>query len=108
MTEAIRLVQGDTRPALVVTLNDKDTGDVINITGATVRMKFKEENASVLADTLVGTVLDGAAGLCKFDWGPTSLSGADGNYVGEIEITFADGGVQTVYDLLRFILREDL
>jgi hypothetical protein len=38
---------------------------------------------------------------------PTSLDGAPGDYEGEIEITFADSTIQTVYDLLKFKLRQD-
>jgi len=106
MADIIELVQGDTKPSLVVTLKDKKTGGVINITGATIRLKFKGIDDTELTDTLVGVVLDGAAGLGKFDWGVTSLSGEAGVYVGEVEITFSDGSVQTVYDVLRFNMRE--
>jgi hypothetical protein len=35
------------------------------------------------------------------------LTGDAGDYEGEIEITFADNQVQTVYDLLKFKVRED-
>jgi hypothetical protein len=33
--------------------------------------------------------------------------GEAGDYEGEIQITFVDGTIQTVYDLLKFKLRED-
>jgi hypothetical protein len=109
MAEKIRLVQGDTRPSLVTTLTDSTTGDAINITGATVRLKFRAAGATTLQATIVGTVTDGAAGTVVFDWSdePTSLDGAPGDYEGEIEITFADSTIQTVYDLLKFKLRQD-
>jgi hypothetical protein len=35
------------------------------------------------------------------------LSGPAGEYEGEVEITFADGQIQTVYDVLKFKVRED-
>jgi hypothetical protein len=35
------------------------------------------------------------------------LLGEAGDYEGEIQITFSDGTIQTVYDLLKFKLRED-
>jgi hypothetical protein len=35
------------------------------------------------------------------------LQGAPGDYEGEIEITFSDSQIQTVYDTLRFKVRED-
>ena len=107
MAEKIKLVQGDTRPALVTTLTDELTGLPINITGATVKLKFRAFGATVLSDTLVGTVTDGANGLCLFNWSALSLAGAPGDYEGEIEITFADTKVQTVYDLLKFKLRKE-
>jgi hypothetical protein len=109
MAEKIRLVQGDTRPNLVTTLADSTTGAVINITGATVRLKFRAVGATTLKSTLTGTVTDGANGVVVFYWSddPTSLDGDPGDYEGEIEITFADTTVQTVYDLLKFKLRQD-
>jgi hypothetical protein len=36
------------------------------------------------------------------------MAGDPGNYEGEIQVTFAaGGGVQTVYDTLKFRMRED-
>jgi hypothetical protein len=35
------------------------------------------------------------------------LTGAAGDYEGEIQITFSDGQIQTVYDLLKFKVRSD-
>jgi hypothetical protein len=109
MAEKIRLVQGDTRPSLVTTLTDSTTGAAINITGATVRLKFRAVGATTLKSTLTGTVTNGAAGTVVFDWSddPTSLDGDPGDYEGEIEVTFADSTIQTVYDLLKFKLRQD-
>lgn len=109
MAERIKLVQGDTAPALVVTLTDTTTNTPINITGATVRLKFKAAGAPTVRGTLVGSVTDGAAGKVTFFWSddPTILDGDPGDYDGEIEITFADSTIQTVYDLVKFRLRED-
>jgi len=109
MAEKIRLVQGDTAPALTVTLTDTNTGAAINITGATVRLKFRAAGAETLQSTLTGSVTNGAAGQIVFYWSddPQSLSGDPGDYEGEIEITFADNTIQTVYDLLKFKLRQD-
>ena len=109
MSDKIKLVQGDTRPALVCTVTDENTGDPINIVGCTCRLKFREVGATTLKATLTGTVTDGAAGEVTFYWAsdPNSLSGEPGDYEGEIEIEFTDGQVQTVYDVLKFKLRED-
>ena len=109
MAEKIKLVQGDTKPSLVTTLTDSVTGTTINVTGATVRLKFKESGATVVRSTILGTVTNGAGGVVVFDWGddPNALNGEPGEYEGEIEITFDDGSIQTVYDVLKFKLRQD-
>jgi len=108
MAEKIRLVQGDTAPALTVTLTDTTTGAAINVTGATVRLKFRAVGSTTLRGTLTGTVTNGAGGVVFF-WSdePTILDGDAGDYEGEIEITFANTTIQTVYDLLKFKLRQD-
>ena len=109
MAEKIKLVQGDTKPSLVTTLTDSTTGGAINVSGATVRLKFRESGAAVVRSTIVGTVTDGVNGVVVFDWGddPEALNGEPGEYEGEIEITFDDGSIQTVYDVLKFKLRQD-
>lgn len=109
MTDKIKLVQGDTRPALVCTITDENTGNAIDITSCTCRLKFREVGATTLTATLTGTITNGSAGQVTFYWAsdPTSLAGDPGDYEGEIEIQFADGQIQTVYDTLKFKLRQD-
>jgi hypothetical protein len=109
MAEKIKLVQGDTRPALVCTLTDENSSTAINLTGATCRMRFRAVGSTTIRSTLTGTVTDASNGVVEFYWAsdPESLNGDPGDYEGEIEITFANGQVQTVYDLLKFKLRED-
>jgi hypothetical protein len=109
MTEKIKLVQGDTRPVLVCTVKDNTTGLPINLTGAVVRLKFRAAGAAALTATITGSVTDGVNGVVAFypSTAPEMLEGAPGDYEGEIEITFDDGQIQTVYDLLKFKVRED-
>ena len=47
--------------------------------------------------------------MVAFYWStdPTALDGPPGDYEGEIEINFSDGTIQTVYDPLKFKLREE-
>lgn len=109
MTEKIRLVRGDTKPALVCNLTDQNTGLPINITGAVIRLKFREAGASQLTATVVGAVTNGPNGQVVFypASAPEMLANSSGDYEGEIEITYADSTVHTVYDLLKFKVRED-
>jgi hypothetical protein len=51
--------------------------------------------------------LAGSGGRVQFNWGSTDLIQAAGDYEGEIEISYSDGSKQTVFDLLKFKLRED-
>ena len=109
MAEKIKLVQGDTRPAIVCSLTDETTGAVISLIDANVVLKFRAVGATELTATINGTVTDGANGKVAFypASSPAMLAGEPGDYEGEIEITFSDSQVQTVYDLLKFKVRED-
>lgn len=125
MAEKIKLVQGDTKPALVVSLTDENSGGAIGLNGSTVRLYFRAVGSTTILATLVGTLLagivledgtinsnspyntPGVGGRVQFLWGTNDLTQPAGDYEGEIEITFSDGSKQTVYDLLKFKLRED-
>lgn len=108
MSDRIKLVQGDSRPQLRCTLTDENTGAVINITDTLCNMKFRASGTSVVLDTLAGIIIDGVNGIVVFAWNPTTLNVPAGDYEGEIEVLFnVDGGIQTVYNLLKFTLRED-
>lgn len=109
MAEKIKLVQGDTKPALVCNITDDATGVALNITGATVLLKFRAVGSTTLTATVTGSIINGLAGQVAFfpASAPEMLLGAAGDYEGEIQITFADGTIQTVYDLLKFKVRED-
>lgn len=124
MTERIKLVQGDTKPQLVLSLTDDKTGAAIDVSTATVRLKFRASETTDILATLVankipgkvntdGTInfsgpyaTSGAGGRCVVNWTSDALDQDPGNYEGEIEITFGDGTVQTVYDVVKFKLRE--
>jgi hypothetical protein len=124
MLERIKLVQGDTRPQLILSLTDEMSGAPIDISSATVIMKFRSAGASTLLATLSGNPIAGLllpdgtvnnaapynsvgkGGRCVIGWSSTALNNPAGNYEGEVEITFSDGSVQTVYDLVKFKLRQ--
>lgn len=115
MAERILLVQGDTRPRLIIDLTDETTGDPINVSdaGTTVVVKFREVGSETIKATLActklittGNATPGAAGRVQALWPAGALDTA-GSFEGEIEISFADGTVQTVYDKLKFKVREE-
>lgn len=119
-SETLNLVVGDTLPALNLTLKDKNTaaaGSVldpdnsatwapIDITGATVRLRLRELGTTAITDTRVFSVTNGSAGQCTANFSTTTFSTA-GTFEGEIEITHANNAIQTVYDLIKFKVRDD-
>ena len=107
MANVIKLVQGDTKPSLVITLTDKSSNIPLNLTGITPGLKFRAAGMSELVGRVPGAVVDAANGVCVFHWSevPGILNGEPGNYEGEVDLTYADGTVQTVYETLYFYLR---
>lgn len=107
MSDTIKLVQGDTRPQLQLTLTDENTGNIIDITSATVVMFFRAAGTTNVLSTLTGGVTSGPAGTCVINWGATTLNVPEGSYEGEVQVTFADTTIQTVYRVLKFYVRAD-
>jgi hypothetical protein len=126
----IKLVRGDTKPQLKVVVMDSDTGVPVDISLSTTVLYFRAAGASTLQATVPGTLvtglevtdaltgvvtvnanapydITGSGGRVVFQWGPSDLDCEPGEYEGEIEVTFNDGSKQTVYDILKFTLRED-
>lgn len=124
MSTTIKLVAGDTRPQVVVDLKDQD-GLPINLSGGTVRMYFRKAGSTDVLQNIVGTLLTGfrdedgvltttapynvagVGGRASFNWPAGALDVEQGNYEGEVEITFSDDSVQTVYEKLKFKVRAD-
>lgn len=106
MAEKIKLVQGDTRPQIKASLMDDTTGLPIDLQGATVRLKFRAAGEAVVLSVLTGVIVDTINGQVVFLWPEGALDVDAGDYEGEIEITFSDTTVQTIFDTLKFKVRE--
>ena len=120
--ETINLVQGDTKPQLNFTLRDSKTAAtgkildeddsstwaVINITNHSIELKFKALNSSTVLFTETLGITSAAGGTCYMIWPADSLDVAAGMYEGELQITdnSTPPRVQTVYDKLKFKVRE--
>lgn len=109
MDSRIRLVQGDTGPQVQVTLTDEVTNDPIDLTGATATLHFRSEatGTTLFSRPLLIPVATAAQGLATVVWEATDLDQDPGDYSGEVEVVLATGLRQTVYDILKFRLRED-
>jgi hypothetical protein len=116
----LNLVAGDTLPELTIKLKDSnqaaagkvlDTEDpstwaAINVADATVRLRLRAVGSSTVKSTLVCTVTDGVNGAVATNF-PTGTLDTSGIFEGEIEITFGNGGIQSVYDLIKLKVRSD-
>ena len=119
-SETLDLVAGDTLPELTFTLKDSnkakegfeldsqdpDTWDVVDLTGCAVRLRLRKAGSTTVATSLTCTVSDPEGGTCITDFSAGGLTEA-GIFEGELEVTFATGGIHTVYDLIRIRVRED-
>lgn len=108
MAEVIKVVQGDTKPNITLTLTDESTNTAFNLSDptTTVRVKFRAAGSTTLLSTITCTKTDAANGKVQFDFSGGVLNVDPGRYEGEIEIDL-DGETHTVYELLKFRVRED-
>ena len=117
----IELVAGDTMPELNIILKDSNTAlsgqtldaanhatwAIISLAAVdTVTMKFRKTDTTTILETLPGSIVgDGTAGNVIMTWLADTLASAEGIYEGEIEITYDNGKISTVRDLLKFDVR---
>lgn len=107
--DVIRLVKGDERPVIVLTLTDDVTGSPIDLSliSTTVSVKFREAGTTTLLSTITCLKIGaGTTGQVQFDFLGGVLDVDPGMYEGEVVISFG-GQIQTVYDTLRFTVREN-
>jgi hypothetical protein len=109
MAQVFKYVQGDTGPQIRVTLTNDDDGAAVDLAGATVTLHFREAGAeSVLFSRDFFINPDTAsAGVAVLQWAVGDLDVAAGTYEGEIEVVRDSGLRETLYDKLKFKVRED-
>lgn len=108
MADVIKVVQGDTKPLITLTLTDEATGNPFDLSAGTttVSVKFRPAN-SVVAPQIISCVkTDAVNGEVQFDFSGGILNVDPGMYEGEIEVSL-DGATHTVYDVLKFRVRAD-
>lgn len=107
--DVIRLVQGDEKPLVIVTLMDDVTNTPVDLTAVstTVQVKFREQGSTTLLSTIsCAKINNGIAGQVQFDFNGGVLDVPPGMYEGEIVINYSTE-VQTVYETLRFRVRDN-
>ena len=120
--DTINLVANDTKPEINLVLKDSNTAAtgltldpddsttwaVIDITDPTVKVKFRALGTSNILDTMTCVkVAPFTNGACFMPWNADTLAVSAGTYEGEIELTYTDGAILTLFDRLKFKVRSD-
>ena len=106
-TDVIRLVEGDEKPLIVLTLTDDITGTPIDLSlgTTTISVKFRKAGTTTLLSTISCSKLSGGTtGQVQFGFSGGVLDVDAGAYEGEVVVDY-NGAVQTVYETLRFTVR---
>ena len=106
--DLISLVSGDGVANLQITLIRDDSGLTYNAGGADIALHLRKKGSTIALTTVeFDSGLSGAGdGTIIFALGDFLLTNPEeGYYEGEIEITFADGTTQTIFQTLNFRIR---
>lgn len=95
------LTVGDSRPALSGFATSGGVG--VDLTGCTLRLHLSPPSGSVLD---VAAIAVGIEGCWAYIWQPNDIDEA-GTWAVELQVTFADGGVQT-FGPATFTVREQI
>lgn len=107
--DVIRLVQGDERPLVIVTLTDDITNTPLDLSASTttVQVKFRAQGSTTLLSTInCAKINGGVSGQIQFDFNGGVLNVDPGMYEGEIVVSY-NGELQTVYETIRFRVRDN-
>jgi hypothetical protein len=106
----IYLVRNDNGSQLECRLTRDDTDLPVDLTNAVVRLKFRKKKATTILFTLLNIIVPSVnlpLGQALFEFSSANLDIPEGDYEGEIEVTFANGNIDTVYELITFKVRND-
>ena len=102
------LVQGDTGTQIKVGIARHETSEVVDLNFATAVLKVRKEKEAVNAFEIIGIKDDVNDNEAIFKLGDEMIGIAPGRYNGEVEVTFDDTTIETIYELLPLYIREDL
>lgn len=109
-TDDILLVKDDNGTQVECLVIRDDTNTAVDLTGATARLKFRKRRTTTVLFTLTNIYASSAtllAGKALFEFTGENLNQAAGLYEGEIEVTFPNGNIETVFEVIKFQLRDD-
>lgn len=109
MASRFRYVRGDTGPMIRVELTETGSEAPVDLTGGTVTLHFREagEEDVLLSRQFTLDPATSADGVAVLAWQDGDLDVEPGAYEGEIEVVRANGVRETLYERLRFRVRDD-
>lgn len=109
MANIFKYVQGDTGPQIRVTLTNEDNDEPVDLTSATVTLHFREAGADTVLFSREFFINpdEATTGIAVLQWNEGDLEVEAGSYEGEIEVIRGNGVRETLYDKLKFKIRED-
>jgi len=102
----IKIVKDDTLPVLNATI--LQDGAPVDLTSATV--KFYMKNADTGAVKINGSacaIISATDGTVRYSWSASDTD-TEGDYLGEFEVTFPSGKIQTGFKQLSIVIRADI
>lgn len=108
--EVIHLVKDDNGSQVECIIVRDNTNAPVNLTGATGLLKFRKIKTTTILFILTNLVdeqIDLEAGQAVFEFSAANLNLDAGLYEGEVEITFPNQNVETVFEIIQFQVRDD-
>lgn len=106
----IELVKDDNGTQIECIITRDNTGLPVDLTGAVARLKFRKKRSATVLFTLTNITeesVDLEEGQAIFQFSSANLALDAGSYEGEVEVTFANANIETVYEIINFQVRDD-
>jgi hypothetical protein len=104
--KTIKIVQNDTLPVLNATISQD--GAAVDLTGATVKFYMvNSETSAVKINGVACSIISATLGQVRYSWAAIDTDTV-GNYLGEFEVTFPSGKIQTGFKQVPIVIRDDI
>ncbi len=106
----IYLVRNDNGSQLECRLTRDDSDVPVDLTDAVAKLRFRKKGTSNVIFTLNNITVapvDLPQGQALFQFSSANLNLQPGLYEGEVEVTFNNSNIETVYETIDFKVRDD-
>jgi hypothetical protein len=106
----IYLVRDDNGSQVECIITRDNTGLPVDLTGAIARLKIRKKGTQTILYTLTNLTDEGIdleAGQALFEFTGAELDIGAGLYEGEVEVSFPNQNIETVFEIINFKVRDD-